>query len=75
MNEYKRRDASNDNNNQRRRDADLCTYYMRQEFALCRYGTVLRIMNVKPSVHRTMMGTNVEALLVDVVGAFALAST
>ena len=41
---------------------------MYQEFALCKYGTVLKIMNLKPSVHRTMMGTNVEALLVDVVG-------
>ena len=40
----------------------------RKEFALCKYGTVLHIVNVKPSVHRTMMGTNVEALLVDVVG-------
>ncbi len=29
---------------------------------------MLKIMNLKPSVHRTMMGTNVEALLVDVVG-------
>ena len=51
----------------------LRAYYMCQEFALCKYGTVLRIMNVKSSVHRTMMGTNVEALLVDVVGACALA--
>jgi Lon protease-like protein len=40
----------------------------RKEFALCTYGTVLRIVNCKPSVHRTMMGQNVEALLVDVVG-------
>ena len=54
-------------------EADLRAYYMCQEFALCKYGTVLRIMNVKSSVHRTMMGTNVEALLVDVVGACALA--
>lgn len=43
----------------------------RKEFALCKYATVLRVVNVKPSVHRTMMGTNVEALLVDVVGLFA----
>jgi len=40
----------------------------RKEFALCKFATVLRVINVKPSVHRTMMGTNVEALLVDVVG-------
>ena len=39
-----------------------------KEFALCRYSTVLRIANVKPSVHRTMMGTNVESLLLDVIG-------
>ena len=42
----------------------------RKEFALCKYGTVLRIVNTKNSVHRTMMGTNVEALLVEVVGVY-----
>lgn len=41
---------------------------VRKEFALTQFGTVLRVVNVKPSVHRTMMGTNVEALLVEVVG-------
>lgn len=40
----------------------------KKEFALCTYGTVLRIVNLTPSVHRTMMGQNVEAVLVDVVG-------
>merc|ERR1712216_754006 len=38
----------------------------KKEFALCTYGTVLRVMNIKASVHRTMMGTNMESLLVDV---------